>query len=229
PLQARKDAIDLATQSIKTQQDIDTIAFEMAKANMQSKLIDEELWHNAQQTTLELQNRQFASLVTGFEQAMIKSGAFTEAEAQEFLKRMGYWNSETEKLSELYSSIDSVRTLAEDTKSALDQIPRDITVTVHQVTEGSSGHGIPGYASGGIAWTPQIASIAEEEPEAIIPLSKLPVYVPAMRGQDGGSSASQPAGDTFIFKVDARESAITERELFRQAQRARLLRSMGGA
>jgi hypothetical protein len=30
-----------------------------------------------------------------------------------------------------------------------------------------------GYASGGVAWTPQVASLAENEPEAIIPLSKL--------------------------------------------------------
>ena len=39
----------------------------------------------------------------------------------------------------------------------------------------SMSHGGPyvGYASGGIATMPQIASIAEREPEAIIPLSKL--------------------------------------------------------
>ena len=34
--------------------------------------------------------------------------------------------------------------------------------------------GIPGYAEGGIATEPQLAMVGEKEPEAIIPLSKLP-------------------------------------------------------
>ncbi len=84
---------------------------------------------------------------------------------------------------------------------------------------------INGYASGGIAWEPQMASLAESGPEAIIPLSVLD-RVAAFTNE---GPATADAGDTFIFKVDARESAITERELYRQAQRARLLRSMGGA
>src|SRR4051794_21712989 len=31
----------------------------------------------------------------------------------------------------------------------------------------------PGYATGGIAWTPQLAMVAEREPELITPLSQL--------------------------------------------------------
>lgn len=91
------------------------------------------------------------------------------------------------------------------------------------ITAGSPDwNAIIGYASGGIAWTPQIASVAEREPEIILPLSdyRETVQTGAVSGQ---------GGDTFVFKVDARESAITERELFRQAQKARLLRSMGRA
>lgn len=48
---------------------------------------------------------------------------------------------------------------------------------------------IPAYASGGIAWEPQIAAVAEEEPEAIIPLSKLGQF-----GGGGGQNVTLQIG-----------------------------------
>ena len=51
------------------------------------------------------------------------------------------------------------------------------------VTSGSTGTKIRGYATGGIAWTPQLATVAEREPEAIIPLSKLGNIVGSARGR----------------------------------------------
>lgn len=42
--------------------------------------------------------------------------------------------------------------------------------------------GIPGYATGGIAWQPQLAMVAEREPELIVPLSRI-----RAGGVEGGS------------------------------------------
>ena len=64
-------------------------------------------------------------------------------------------------------------------------------------TETSSASG-RGYASGGIAWYPQQARIAEREPEAIIPLSKIAAAIAASSAS--GASGSRKSGP-MIFNL----------------------------
>lgn len=80
-------------------------------------------------------------------------------------------------------------------------------------TEGAYGEWyrrlFPGYAAGGIAWTPQLAAVAEREPEAIIPKSWF--------GQDGrgGRSGSQDTLEIVVRTSDreAERIYITGRDI----------------
>ncbi len=60
---------------------------------------------------------------------------------------------------------------------------------------------LQGYASGGIAWEPQVARVAEREPEAIIPLRDLPTLVPAMAalGAGGGGRLAEDRLQVRVF------------------------------
>lgn len=71
-------------------------------------------------------------------------------------------------------------------------------------TSGSTGTKIRGYATGGIAWTPQLATVAEREPEAIIPLSKLGNIVNGARGISGPN-----------INVTLNAQQVTEAEAYR--------------
>jgi hypothetical protein len=75
--------------------------------------------------------------------------------------------------------------------------------------------GVPGYAAGGIAWRPTLATVGEREPELIMPLSKI-------RGGDGASTpalnvyVSAPNADDWIagrvtVEVQRQTSAIDQR------------------
>jgi hypothetical protein len=56
---------------------------------------------------------------------------------------------------------------------------------------GGGGDGTtPGYASGGVAWHPQLATIAEREPEVIIPMSDYKSGTGLAAGVGGGAGAS---------------------------------------
>jgi TP901 family phage tail tape measure protein len=60
------------------------------------------------------------------------------------------------------------------------------------VPEGSGLSGVAAYASGGVAWTPQLATIAENEPEVIIPMSdyQAGTGLAAYAGAGGAGGAS---------------------------------------
>ena len=49
------------------------------------------------------------------------------------------------------------------------------TAAVNAATPGAGG--IHGFAEGGVAWEPQLAKVAEKEPEVITPFSKLPQFM----------------------------------------------------
>ncbi len=86
----------------------------------------------------------------------------------------------------------------------------------------TSFQGIGSFAEGGIAWTPQLAMVAENGPELITPLSEI-------SGASGGSS--QIAGDSFsisgpvtIYANNPQEFAASLREV---AQQTALRSSIG--
>ena len=70
------------------------------------------------------------------------------------------------------------------------------------------------YASGGIASSPQIASIGESGPEAVIPLSK-------MGGMGGGVNVTIQAGAFMGSREDARSFARMLQELMRNENNTR--------
>jgi hypothetical protein len=56
--------------------------------------------------------------------------------------------------------------------------------------DGGGGAASIGYASGGVAWHPQLATIAEHEPEVIIPMSDYHAGTGLAAGVGGGAGAS---------------------------------------
>ncbi len=75
------------------------------------------------------------------------------------------------------------------------------------------GVGPFGYASGGLAMTPQMASLAENEPEAIIPLSQM--------SQMGGNNITIQAGAFMGNEGDARRFARIIQDYLREDNRIR--------
>jgi hypothetical protein len=63
-----------------------------------------------------------------------------------------------------------------------------------------SGSGLPKLATGGIATRPIMADIAETEPEAVIPLSRLPSIIASLGGTAGGPV-------TIVVELDSRTLA----------------------
>ncbi|MGE5619745.1 MAG: hypothetical protein ACM3US_10850, partial [Sphingomonadaceae bacterium] len=87
---------------------------------------------------------------------------------------------------------------------------------------------VPNFAEGGVVYTPTLGVFGDVAGgEAVIPLRDLPSLVPALASKESGIAPT--SGDTFTFNVIAREAAVTERELYYQAERARILRDMGRA
>jgi len=87
--------------------------------------------------------------------------------------------------------------------------------------------GFYGYAEGGIAWTPQLAMVAEKEPELIVPFSKLGGPSP-LRGGDDRLERIMSQAVLLLERIAAREDllVIERQELGAQVQRDR--RRRGG-
>jgi len=79
-----------------------------------------------------------------------------------------------------------------------------------------------GFADGGIAMTPMMATVAEKEPEAIIPFSKMGKFL-----QDAGGGSSMAGGGITVVvnnRLDSREIAsVTEKRISRN------MASIGGS
>lgn len=96
--------------------------------------------------------------------------------------------------------------------------------------------GIPGYASGGIAWHPQLAMVGERGPEAIIPLADRGLSVGRFarspdsawggamsRMSDYEKGRGKRGGDTTIINNGVGEQEVTQR-IIRALDRRELLR-----
>lgn len=70
---------------------------------------------------------------------------------------------------------------------------------------------LPAYASGGIAWSPQVARVAEKEPEAIIPLSKLGAIAEGIEQIGGRLTGSVGRNFDSIEQLVARFQSYVER------------------
>lgn len=91
----------------------------------------------------------FDALGLGFINAIASTGAFTIAEAAEVLKRLGLTDQEIGKLAELASSFGSVTKAVDAVTAAVNAIPKDVTVTVHVVTDQ-----LPTFQYGGVVGGP---------------------------------------------------------------------------
>ncbi len=172
PLQDKKAAIDDATKAIQDQLTVSTLAFERDKNNAASRLVDEKLWQNALEQTKSQQDMAFASLVTGFQDAMVASGKFTADEAQQSLQRLGYWQKETAALAQLYS----MQQAGGATPPAAPPAPSAVPSAV------------PGFASGGSF---VVGGSGGVDSELVMfratPGEPVSVGTPASRGRGGSS------------------------------------------
>jgi TP901 family phage tail tape measure protein len=147
--QPLKDRLaDLASEASILQNQIDLIN---ALATKQKEQLDAQLL-NAQQELGSLnsiktsEQDRFDKLVAGFVQALVSSRAFTTSEAIEVATRLGFGDQQIAKIGAIAAAYrgDLMKAI-DDTTTAINSIPKDITVHIHFQRDA-----IPSFATGGI-------------------------------------------------------------------------------
>lgn len=131
PLEQQRAAIESVTDSIDLQIQASLLGLQQEKVNLQQKLTSEQLIQEAIKKTKEEHDTAFADMVLNFVKLILQSGAFTEEEAIETSKRLGFWNETIEKMVETSLQMDNVRKAADSIAESINNIPATKTVDIY--------------------------------------------------------------------------------------------------
>lgn len=110
PLQNAKDAIDRQTAAITTQQTLAKDAYDKQLLSLKGIEIETGLYKLQLEGIRADEQTRLATLISKFQEAMTKSGAFSTAEALESIKRLNLWQGEVNKVGELKTNYDNLLT-----------------------------------------------------------------------------------------------------------------------
>lgn len=115
PLENAKTAIERQTAAITLQQQLATAAYQEQLLALQKSELENTLYKNQLESIRAGEQTRLGELIAKFQEALTKSGAFTAAEVTESIKRLGLWQGETDKLSELKTTYANLQTLLSNT------------------------------------------------------------------------------------------------------------------
>jgi TP901 family phage tail tape measure protein len=133
-LDMQRQSIQLVIQGMQLQLAQQQLQLEKEKLAKEILLNDEKLKREALLATQLTHNTSFATMVQDFVNLMVKSGVFTQAEGEEVIKRLGFWNEQIGKLLETTFRMNEVKLAADAIKESIDAIPAVKTVDIY-ITE----------------------------------------------------------------------------------------------
>ena len=108
PLQNAKEAIERQTAAITLQQQLTSIAYQEQLLKLQAIELANSLYKNNLETLRAAEQERLRQLIEKFQAAVTQSGVFSSEEAKEVTKRLGLWQGEVSKLSELESQYKDI-------------------------------------------------------------------------------------------------------------------------
>ena len=169
PLELQRQALERVQEQVRLNMQEATYAFEVQKLQYEQLKAEEELRRMDLEETRKKQRKVFDDLVLAFVDAMVQSGAFTLDEAIEVASRIRMWDDQVAKLVEVELEFKAIAKEAWNVKSAIDAIPKDVTITITTVHKDVYDNaGGEGRASGGPVRVGRLYTVGENGPEAFV-------------------------------------------------------------
>lgn len=129
PMRDQLDAIQRQIDAITIQRDITTNAYDQMKNKLEILKNSEELYKNSLEAIRVAEQKRLDDLISKYQDALVKSGAFTVQEAADAITRQGLWGDETSKVNDLKTKIDALNVALGTTAGGFRPLPTDISNT----------------------------------------------------------------------------------------------------
>lgn len=145
-LEDQRAKLDRVIEGINIEMAQATLAYQQELIELDKVIAEEELRRLSLDETKRKNEEVFTALIAEFLDTMIQSGAFTADESVQVAQRLKMWNDQIEKIAGVANEFTRVQTEANKVKTAIDNIPREVTITittvykeVHDNNRGGSG------------------------------------------------------------------------------------------
>lgn len=129
PLEKAKLAVEAQTRSVELQRDLVVNAYDQMKLKLEALKLSEEIYKNTLEQIRLAEQTRLGDLIARYQDALVKSGAFTSQEAADAVIRLGLWDGEKTKVAELEQKIKDLNTALGNTAGGFNPLPASVNNT----------------------------------------------------------------------------------------------------
>lgn len=149
PMQFQLDAINAQVAAINAQIAAIDNLFALNAQQFEAKKLQDEIELASLQILKAQEDARFQQLLLDYANALAASGAFTESESLETIKRLGFWNTSADAVAAIVTQFTDLQAAANAANEAISRIPSEVRVRISFETDQ-----IPSFQYGGVVGGP---------------------------------------------------------------------------